>query len=80
MDYKTAARVWLDEHGPAGQMIAQRERGDQYVVVLDTGPKIHIPLSVLDALDIPDPEATVPTPEPPPAPKRKRRSRRKTDG
>jgi hypothetical protein len=73
MDYKAAAGVWLAENGLRGEIIAQREYADRYVVVLDTGPKVDIPLAVLDALDVPDPEATAPIP----APKRKRRRRTK---
>lgn len=76
MDYQQLARQWLDLYGVPGEVIAQRQYTDRFVVVLDSGPKIDIPLAALDAIDI-----SAPAPEPPPAkPKRKRRRRRKANG
>jgi hypothetical protein len=74
MDYKTAAGRWLANHGLRGEIIAQRTYADRYVVVLDSGPKVSIPLPDLEALDVPEPDVTAPIPEPP---RRKRRRRTK---
>jgi hypothetical protein len=74
MDYKTAAIKWLTNHRLRGKIIAQRAYDDRYVVVLDSGPKVNIPLSALDALDVPEPDVTAPIPEP--APRRRRRRRK----
>ena len=65
------ARLWLADRGIKGKVIAQRLYEDRYVVVLDSGHKIDIPLD-----DMVEQEA-MPTPEPPPVkPKRKPRRRR----
>ena len=74
MEYQTLVRRWLAKNGVPGEIIAQRVRGDQYSVVLDSGPNIYIPLVALDALDIPELE-----PKPPPK-RRARRKRRKANG
>ena len=69
MDYQAKARRWLVDHGILGKVISQRQYPDRFVVVLESGPKIDIPLAALDAIDTPEPI--------PVKPKRKRRRRRK---
>jgi hypothetical protein len=70
MEYQQLARRWLDDNGLSGKVIAQRQYPDRFVVVLDSGQKVDIPLADLAAMNIPEPA--------PPAlalakPKRKRR-------
>ena len=75
MDYQHLARRWLDDNGLSGKIIAQRQYPDRFVVVLDSGVKVGIPLTDLDAIDVPEPAPPAPV-----KPKRKRRSRSKANG
>lgn len=71
------AILWLMDHGIRGKIISRRLHDGVFTVVVETGPKISIPLNELAVFDVPDPERPSPVPEPLPPPKPKRTRTRK---